>query len=99
MGANTVLYMQEKRPRVCQECNMCVSRPAGEVPAGSKFTHYCLLKGLELSGRGIKAEDKQFKFRCKVNEYRKAYANYDGAFVISKELVKKFGISETLLPL
>lgn len=94
-----VIYMQHNRPELCCQCNLCVERPANEIPPGSKFTHFCLLKQKELSRRGIHTEDKHGNYRCKVNEYRKHFCEWDGEHPISKEDVEKYKIDEMKMPL
>lgn len=93
------IYMQEERPETCARCNLCVKRPETEVPFGDKFTHFCLMLDKPLSGRGIQAEDKQLKFRCKPNEYRKQYCRFNGEWPTCKEEIDKYNIRQCLLPL
>ena len=99
MAAHTRIFMQKERPETCGRCNLCLKRPLEEVPAGSKFTYYCLLLEKELSGRGVKTLDKQLKFRCKPNQYRKTYCSYDGEFPVSHDNVIRYHIDESRLPL
>lgn len=93
------IFMQGQRPERCCDCNLCVKRPEGEVPPGSKFTYYCLLKQKELTGRGIHTPDLQFKFRCKRNEYFEALNFHDGKFPISVEAMFKYSIDISKIPL
>ena len=93
------LFMQHDRPRTCGECNMCVPRPAEDIPPGSKFTYYCLLRDKELTGRGVKAEDKQFKFRCRPNWYRANFWKHNGALPIAFDKMLHYNIDPSKLPL
>jgi len=93
------IYMQQERPKLCKGCNLCVKRPASEVPHGSKFTHFCLMLDKPMSGRSLIAEDKQYKVRCKPNEYRKQYCRYNGEWPTCKEEIEKYNIRQALLPL
>lgn len=96
---NVPIFMQKERPEQCHNCNLCVERPASDIPAGSKYTHYCLLLDKPLSGRGVHTPDLQLRFRCKPNQYRKAYCAEDGCFSVSLQKVLHYHIEESKLPL
>ena len=93
------IYMQTERPEFCCECNMCVARPAADIPFGSKDTHYCLLLQKPISRRLTHTTDPHHRQRCKPLEYKKAYVSNDGEYPLSLETILHYGIQQSKLAL
>lgn len=95
MSRPTKIILPQYRPYTCNDCPLCGIRPSEEMeklPAGSKWTRWCLWQERAISGRGSKQPNA--RNRCKPKEYNIMFHRNQGFYPISANRVQKYQIQQ-----
>lgn len=92
-----MIIMPAFRPKTCEECPLCGTRPVEDLEPGTKWTHICVKDERIMSGRGIKQPNA--RNRCTLKQYEYFYFSQTakGRYAITPSRMKRYGIQQTKL--